>query len=436
MIAATQPRWKKFFRISTQLQLWLLAGLIFLVPSNLFLKINEDSGYVQGIFLDYLVAKFYLSDLLILSFLIVWFTTFLWRFKPNSLAGQFTRFKLTPLNSLVGSLWLLIAIHQMTLNIHSAWWSLISIGFVGLLVTAINSERQLFTKPLICVSWIGALLAQTGLSIFQFVTQRSFYGYLLLGEPDLNTPYGLATTSWQGRELVLPYGTTPHPNILAGFAVVSWWGITILAKRVWPRSAPHIVGIVSLLTLLILVMTQSVSAALAWIVMGGVWICRQTSLPKLSLITLAILLMVPIGLFFMAEKYDLSPSITHRVELQRQALLLWRHSPIFGVGWGQFGAVLAQKKLPSSLQHFIQPVHHVPLLWLSEMGLVGVGALSLTGYLWAKKSSSSQIRTVLTTGLILSPILALDHYLITQHTGWLLIILTLLVTRLHTNPKL
>src|SRR5689334_2459990 len=50
---------------------WILAGILFLVPSNLFFKFWTESAYVHGLLVDYLIPKLYASDLLIIAFCVV-----------------------------------------------------------------------------------------------------------------------------------------------------------------------------------------------------------------------------------------------------------------------------------------------------------------------------------------------------------------------------
>src|SRR5258708_11793391 len=59
-----------------QLFVWLTALLILFIPSNLFLKFAVPSAYVNGLLVDYLLPKFYLSDIVIFVIFGLWLFQF------------------------------------------------------------------------------------------------------------------------------------------------------------------------------------------------------------------------------------------------------------------------------------------------------------------------------------------------------------------------
>jgi O-antigen ligase len=69
-------------------------------------------------------------------------------------------------------------------------------------------------------------------------------------------------------------------------------------------------------------------------------------------------------------------SVTVRNDLNRTALLIWRDSPVFGTGLGNFIIKLPDFPVERSV-YFLQPVHNIYLLILAETGLFGVGGLFL-----------------------------------------------------------
>src|SRR5260221_404184 len=64
--------WGNFMTKIERIYQCLIASLIFLIPSNLFLKFLVDSAYVNGLLVDYLLPKLYVSDLPILLMLGIW----------------------------------------------------------------------------------------------------------------------------------------------------------------------------------------------------------------------------------------------------------------------------------------------------------------------------------------------------------------------------
>lgn len=69
---------------------------------------------------------------------------------------------------------------------------------------------------------------------------------------------------------------------------------------------------------------------------------------------------------------------------------------------------------------FAQPTHHIPLLWLSEAGIVGaLWVISLVVVIWP------HLKNLEPWWLMLIPIAGLDHYLLTTEAGLLLVLLLL-----------
>lgn len=58
--------------LSHEAQSLLFPLLVFLVPTNLFLKFLVDRAYVGGILVDYLLPKLYLSDIFVFLLIISW----------------------------------------------------------------------------------------------------------------------------------------------------------------------------------------------------------------------------------------------------------------------------------------------------------------------------------------------------------------------------
>jgi O-antigen ligase len=95
-------------------------------------------------------------------------------------------------------------------------------------------------------------------------------------------------------------------------------------------------------------------------------------------------------------------------------------SPWFGVGLGNF-LVALPSSLPSRAIYFLQPVHNIYLLLLSEIGIVGIGVLGwvLRSISWSKKYILSSPITASLVGLLLLGLV--DHYVLTLQQGRLLL---------------
>lgn len=372
--------------ILTQL---LFGLLIFFLPSNLAYHLPIGNAIVQGTLVDYLIPKIYLTDIFILGILLSWLISF-------------ARPPLTKLN------WLLITFFSVTLIRGlltpypiAALWFWIKLVEMTLFVWWLRHHLKLYAiRHMLFATLPLAVLWQSLLALAQWLRQSSLIGYWFLGEPVFSaaTP-GIAKASLFGTLKVLPYGTTPHPNVLAGFLAISlvlaWQGVSL------------ILGFITLF------LTQSLSAIAAL----GIFITRK---PKLLIILLILLLV--------ASRYSLdATSLSRRHELNLAAVRMWLDYPLFGVGLNQFTAYLPQYTEVSASTRFLQPVHNIYLLLLAETGLVGVFIIFIIfiKFINLLKIGNWKLKIPLLMILIIG---AADHYPLTLQTGQLLLALTLGLT--------
>ena len=117
-----------------------------------------------------------------------------------------------------------------------------------------------------------------------------------------------------------------------------------------------------------------------------------------------------------------SESIWRRIELAKATWEMFKTSPIFGVGLGNFIPQLPKFLIPKKL-YFWQPVHNIFLLILAETGIIG---LCLVFYvlwvmlrkLWQKKKPALfySLLAIIFTGFF-------DHYWLTLQQNQLLLAL-------------
>ena len=108
-----------------------------------------------------------------------------------------------------------------------------------------------------------------------------------------------------------------------------------------------------------------------------------------------------------------------RMSLNMSALKMIADSPIFGVGEGNFNKRLSEYQKGSF--YWLQPVHNILLLALSEIGIVGVMVFWNFLKRRLKKINWWMGAIIIVTGLV-------DHYWLTlpQNTWLLAIILGIL----------
>ena len=400
----------------------LVQLLVFLIPSNLALHWYINSAYLNGKLIDYLLPKFYLSDVPALMLILIYLFRIL----------KLHRYKhLLPYVAI--PLYLFIRSISTPLPLSSIWYSLKLIELLLLTAYLITYPLKQFLQ-LIVSPLIAALLFQTSLSLYQFIHQSSFFGYYLLGESNLETS-NIAKTVWFGLVEVAPYGTTPHPNVLAGFFTVGIL-LLLLSTHISPiqkaKKAAFIVAIG--LSIVIIILTQSFSAIVGLLGCLLIYLIRnKISTHGLRLLiqmcVLSTLIISPLFLSILFHLHFLidNPSFVIRYELNHVAIDLWQQSPLHGIGPNIFTYDLPQTTLIGQKTFFLQPPHNIFLLLLTETGLIGIFLVIVTIY----RLYSPHRRVALLTSLPLYSLIligSLDHYPLTLQTGQLLLVFALAIS--------
>lgn len=401
-----------------------LCFWLFSIPTNLFFKFGENQAYVHGLLSDYLLPKIYLSDLFSVTLVgLSW-----WPLLKTS-TFKHSRWQVVLLGMVA-----LIGLRQFfTPHPLAAFSGLLHLLTVGLLVIGLNSQLWLLKKSQVLYALLVTIFFQFSLALYQFFAQKSLWGYHFLGEPDLRRGIGLATGVFDGAEKTLPYGTTAHPNVLAGMMAVYSLGAVLLYFHQKQKSVvlKTLVGLALLCAVTTIYLTQSWGAGLAMVVGSLLILFRQTSLKKyVWLLVVVSVVLSPFVIAYAAHQYPRSLSLSRREFLNRAGFSAWQSQPLFGVGLNQTTAVIERFSPSIEIVRFVQPTHHVGLLWLTEAGALG---LIVLGFYVAHYGRKSYVLAL----VFLLPILVTDHYLLTLTTGQLLFGLSLwLSTLLDTGHSL
>jgi len=385
----------------------LMSGLVFVLPSNLFFVLTRQGSYVNGISVDYLLPKFYLSDLLLIV-LSLW----LWFMGTIKLKPVFSFFRA---NKLLLTLGILVIFRQFfaTAPFGAIWQTvkLLEIAWFCFLLGQIWSK---INKSWLISSVSLALFFQSGLGLLQFFNQKSIAGYWLFGEPNLNNQIGLAKQVLLGQNLTLPYGTTAHPNVLAGFISVALLAFFICWRPRLLNKYQAVVLTASIATgIVCLWFTQSWSAMVTLI--WGIIFLKIFKAKLWSKLWLVIFFTsIPVTLILGQQAQQ--TSLYRRGYLLEAGLKMFLAKPIFGQGINNFVYHVEAFSPTREVVRFVQPAHHVPILFLAEWGILGLLFLFL---IWQKADHDNKA-AFLKTVTILLPILVLDHYLYTLQTGLLL----------------
>lgn len=379
-------------------KLLLLFLTIFSLPLNLFYQISLEGAFVNGLLIDYLIPKLYLFEIPLLLLLIIespW-----WR---QSRAPKYLGYLLLLLflRQLLSATPLAALSHLFHLCLFVLLW-------ISLQVDPFWKKHRVqagIYGALVCV-----VLFQTGLALYQFVEQRSLFAYYYLGESQLSELTNISRGQFFFGERLLPYGSTAHPNILAG--IIALFSILLIQKT---RSNLLIKLALAGNALLIVYLTQSWSALITLGLFGIYSLIRHH--PQQKIITLVcsylFLIILPLAMSYQNSIWQERESVYRRQALNQSALLMIRDYVWWGVGLNSFTGVLEKEaalQINREVVSFIQPVHHALLLIFAEGGVL----LLIILVLLIRTSSVTQLGP---KTLVLLGILSLDHYLFSQAVG-------------------
>lgn len=400
-----------------------------LIPTQLGRHFWPEWSNVLGMRVDYLSPTLYLLDLVWLGLVISSFDN--WKkIRPQKWWW-----------------WVLIVVG---LNIFLAQnWQVAGLRWIrwgqwGFSVFLIKENVGLVKKYLggVVAGWV---LVESGLALAQVMNGGSLQGiFYWLGERSFSlTTIGIAQMSVGGEAWLRAYGTFSHPNSLAGFL----W----LSLLIWERSFGKISWIKRELWFLgkkldmngiiwwMVWWWGTVGIVLAgsrvvWMLLAVFWIYKGGKMwsgykKKLGM------MLVLLGVFVlvwgvMAINYKTSDYLggwdklsgEKRIELMKVSGLMIEDNWIMGVGAGNFLV-----KLPDYLSKngiiWLQPVHNIGLLAVSELGIVGVimvGFLILKNKLIRFGNKKWWWLAILVTGMV-------DHYWLTlPQNSWLLALIMII----------
>lgn len=317
----------------------------------------------------------------------------------------------------------------LSVNPLVGWWGLVKfcefIFFGWFVVKQEDSSRYLR------ICFFCGILFESVLALLQFFRQSSLGGvFYYFGERSFTgTTPGVANASINGQLLVRPYGTFSHPNVLAGYLL-----ITTLFLFIRFLQSKHILYLFTIiLGTIALFVTLSRTAILLWIIslpLIMLWEHKKkimsilfSSLCFLFFILLIIFSSVLYGRFF--SIFSDSEDISLRLQLGKAAFSMIAQHPLFGVGLNNFLPNLPYYVHQVSFAQ-LQPVHNIFLFIAAETGIIG-GILFCLLFIFAFRSIVVNYildkSFYLWVGISLSTIILIgqiDHYFVTLQQGQLL----------------
>jgi len=340
----------------------LIFLLFFFLPAGWAKHWIIKDSLVNGVLVDYLMPDLWLQDLLALAFIVL-NRRYLKELKRDNLVIgavlillMTVPFSSVPLVSLVYLLRFLLAVTTGCL-----------------LIRIFRAEGGGKMKRSALAGLSGALVWTGALAVFQLLNQRTVFGWWFLGEPIFSLGSGgVKKIEIFNRVVVTPMATFPHTNVMAGFGLLTLL-ILLKGKRSRRRSWAIFFSLLLILTSL---------SFYTWVLRSGL---------------------------------TRSPSFWRRWQLIRISLNMIKDHFFFGVGWGGFA-----KSLPGYWQElgvrlrFLQPVHNLFLIMLSEVGFVGLLAIII---LISRLYGSLLKRGNILFFALFFAIFLIDHYFWTTTQG-------------------
>lgn len=379
---------------------------------------------------------------------VLWILTLwqVWDQKPSFLAGATSgrpvlHPQFRPFDQLAQRDTALIALIAVGIGVWSSLVSIVPLANLSVWLQIVTGPVSLgawiwWQRKNLAEGWVaGGILAssglQTSLAWWQWFQQQSLGGYWLLGQPDLGSA-GIAHSSWTTTWSALPYGSSPHPNVLA-----AWLVLGILALTYFKNLSYYVRIIAGLLLAAPLIWTESWAA---WLTVGIIGLVRlmppqwRQSLEEKPWRSVAVHLIgagcMVGGIIFLAHIWPKSivpTSLSRRAVFLEGVPSLWADRP---QGWGLLqhptGYPPQEKALLSSLSR--QPVHAAPISAFLDLGFCSILLLFIFPYFGQLKYP-----TFLFSILIILPLLYLDHWIYSTISGQNWLILFLLFFKNESN---
>ncbi|RLC34672.1 hypothetical protein DRH14_02385 [Candidatus Shapirobacteria bacterium] len=401
---------------------WCFVFFLLLLPGQLGKHFWPEWSYVKGIRVDYLSPTFYLTDLLFLLLVSLRWLNKGWSYK-KCLRKWWWFGVLVLLNLIWANNWKIAGYGW--LRFFSWWWLIDYVKKESRSNKKWGKMKKLLTKIipwwLVVESCLGMAQVVNGGSIdglFYWLGERRF-SYLSLGVAKFKL-------FWEMR--VRAYGTFSHPNSMAGFMLVALmlWGI-VKKRRDWKWWVVFWFGIVGIL------LSGSRAIWLASVVGLMVnnykkylklWKKQKDVVKRLGwglLVLGGILLILGIVGDWSWSGWD-RQSLKKRLMLNRYAIEMLEDNFWLGVGRSNFLVSLFKYEAESRV-FWLQPVHNIFLLILTELGVVGLlfllkWWLVLFGGGKKRRAILKILGMIVLTGMV-------DHYWLSLEQNWWLMALVL-----------
>jgi len=406
-------------------------------------------------FSEWTSVYLYLTDLLILLIFLFWFLRMRKeRFFKNGLTVR----KVQEIIKCPG-FWLaaflivcLISLVQAK-NIQLGFYHWIKLlELAGLFFYLRYNFRQLFNFERLAQILIASGLFQSFIALGQYTSQKSLGLRYLFESPLGQERAGVAKIVVEGTKMIRPYGSFPHPNLLAAFLFLSifcFYFLWLNKKHSFIKSCSLL--IVFCLLIFALGLTFSRMIIIAFLLVSLLYFiltflrARQTTDNNLfkRIISIFLLFAVFCSLFTVlvwpeiSSRWQISlteQSVGLRVFYNETAFLIIKEHAWLGIGLGNFvWEIREMLHLLSAWLH--QPVHNIYLLIASEIGLIGLILFLVFIFQLFRKISRKEYFLLLLVSSFLF-IGLFDHFFWTLQQGQLMFWLVLGIMGANCSVRL
>lgn len=278
------------------------------------------------------------------------------------------------------------------------------------------------------------------LSLLQFSFQKSIGGpFYLLGEREVSVlSLGSPQVSLFGKNYLRAQSTFSHPNSLAGFVLVSLvlvYFTKFPKKDLLLKKATLVLGLISILLSFSQAVFLTLGVVCALVVINLYSrISFRKNLLIIGLLLLVFSLLLPtVSANLIKRGAVYQESIQLRLELAAFTKTLTRDNFLFGVGANNFIYELSKNPPVVKSILFLQPVHNIFLLIISEGGVIGLIFYVTISFLIFIKNTNTQIFKYSLIAIFLTGFF--DHYWLSLNQNLFLFIIVL-IFGFQTNKKL
>lgn len=283
--------------------------------------------------------------------------------------------------ALASNLWAFQRIDHPEVGMSNAVQMLASVGFALVVACAAPPRRHIITALVI------GLVGHTLIALLQVSNQGSI-GLDMLGERVFDVGIaGVSVVQAGDVRWIRPYGLLPHPNILAGFLVVSLLaaGAWVLAQRTvvwWIGTSVFLLGLLGLL--LTFSRAAWIGFAAGALVVGLVLLRTRVQFIRIeTLITAGCVILVGVVFFSIFRPFLLARtgavsesieqrSVAGRVVYTAFALQAITEFPVLGVGIGNFPWRASYYLMDIAFDMRGDSAHNIYLSAWAELGTVGL----------------------------------------------------------------